>query len=586
MRAVFALPAALSAAFGFAAAPLAWAQSPVAIEGADSDTREAILELLPERERPTSLFEAERIAEEAAARTRIWLRSEGYYAAEVTPEADESPPRTRLRIAPGARFRFAAPRLSFDGAPPDADAAEAARLALTRVRADAPARAADVLDAQALALAALQNAGYADAAAGERRVVVDHAKAEVAAAFAFSSGAIARLGEVRAEPAAPFRPRFIESLRNWDYGAVSTPRSLARLRRDMSSTGAVTRATTRLDPPDANGVRAVVLEVEPAHRNAYEMGLGYSTTEGLGLEAQWTRRNFSGRADALTVETAIGEIQQNISVGLSRPHAVGLGHALNFGLSAEREAPQAYTRQGLALHASVDASSRLRTSRSYGVRLSADAYDDLAGGVSEALVLSSFASVRNDSTEFSLDPRDGSIVEFRIEPSVATGDETIAFVRGIADGRLYESFTNDDKLTLAARMRVGWLAALAGSADDAPPDRRFYAGGGGSVRGYDYNSIYPRERDLAGLSPGGQGLFEASLEARWRFGEHLGAAAFIDGGAAFDDWRDAGDLRLGAGVGARYDLGFAPLRIDIAVPLDDETASADYALYISLGQAF
>ncbi len=153
-------------------------------------------------------------------------------------------------------------------------------------------------------------------------------------------------------------------------------------------------------------------------------------------------------------------------------------------------------------------------------------------------------------------------------------------------GELYESFAKDDRVTLAARLRAGWLEALAGAADDAPPDRRFYAGGGGSVRGYDYNSIYPRERDLLGLSPGGRGLLEGSLEARWRFGEHLGAAAFVDGGAAFDDWSDAGDLRLGVGIGARYDLGFAPLRVDIAFPLDDRDAAPDYALYISLGQAF
>ncbi len=292
-----------------------------------------------------------------------------------------------------------------------------------------------MLDAQASALAALQNAGYADAIAGERRVVVDHALASVSAEFRFSSGALARLGAVRAEPEGPFRPSFTQSLRNWELGAVSTPAQLARLRRDMSSTGAVPARPRAWNRPTQSGIRAVVLEVEPAPNNAYELGLGYATTEGLGLEAQWTRRNFSGRADALKVEAALGEIQQNLTIALTRPHAAGLGHALSFGVSAGREAPQAYTRQGIALHASVDASSRLRISRSYGVRLSADEYDDAAGGVSSALALSGFASLRSDTTEFSLDPRDGSIVEFRVEPAISTGDATIAFVRGIAEGR-------------------------------------------------------------------------------------------------------------------------------------------------------
>jgi translocation and assembly module TamA len=218
--------------------------------------------------------------------------------------------------------------------------------------------------------------------------------------------------------------------------------------------------------------------------------------------------------------------------------------------------------------------------------LAADQYDDISGDVRRAIVLSGVAGLRRDTTNFTLDPRDGSITEVRIEPSVSTGDESLTFVRATAEGRVYESFGREDTLTLAARIRTGWLEAVAGSANDAPPDRRFYAGGGGSVRGYDYNSIYPSERDALGLTPGGQGLLEGSLEARWRFGERWGAAAFIDGGAAFDNWSAAGDLSWGAGIGARYDLGFAPLRIDLAIPLDRDETQDDYALYISLGQAF
>src|SRR5262249_957527 len=137
-----------------------------------------------------------------------------------------------------------------------------------------------------------------------------------------------------------------------------------------------------------------------------------------------------------------------------------------------------------------------------------------------------------------------------------------------------------------ARARMGWMEALIGDADHAPADRRFYAGGGGSVRGYPYNSIYPLERDALGLTPGGQGLLEGSIEARWRFSERLGAAAFVDGGNAFDNWGAASDLHYGVGVGLRYNLGFAPLRVDLAFPLDHEFTAADYALYISVGQAF
>ncbi len=92
------LPAALCAAIGLPMAAPAWADSPVVVEGPDHDTRRAILDLLPDREAPESLFDAERIAEEAAQRALVWLRSEGYYGATVTPEASENPPAVMCRF--------------------------------------------------------------------------------------------------------------------------------------------------------------------------------------------------------------------------------------------------------------------------------------------------------------------------------------------------------------------------------------------------------------------------------------------------------------------------------------------------------
>jgi translocation and assembly module TamA len=556
------------------------------IEGTDEEMRETIASLLPDRDRPTSLFDAERVAEEAATRALIWLRSEGYYGATVTPEARDEPAEARIVIAAGPRFSFDAPQIGYAGERPDPQADFAVGQAIAAINAGAPARTEVVLTAEAAALTALQNAGYADAAIGPRRVVVDHATRRVSAEFSFDAGARARLGAVRAEPADLFRPSYIARLRNWDDGDIYTPEALSRLRRDLSSTGAVSLAATRLGPVNPDGTRDVIIDVEPARRNAYEVGVAYSTTEGVGIEAEWTRRNFTRRADSLTVGVTLAQLQQGVSANWARPHAFRLGHTLNIGIGAEHEDIEAYTRQGVALYASVDASPRLKLGTSYGLRLSADQFDETSGSIRNAVVLSGFAAVRNDTTDQRLDARDGSIVELRVEPSVSTGDESLGFVRGIADGRVYESFGESNRLTLAARMRAGWLEAVSGDPNDVPPNQRFYAGGGGSVRGYEYNSIYPRERDLLGLTPGGQGLLEGSAEVRYRFNERWGAVAFVDGGNAFDDWSDAGDLRWGVGAGVRYDVGFAPLRLDVAVPLDPEEAGADYAVYISLGQAF
>ncbi|HYD72255.1 MAG TPA: hypothetical protein VEF55_03905, partial [Candidatus Binatia bacterium] len=254
MRALPIVPAAFVAALGLTAAPLsASADSPVVIEGVDEEMRETIADLLPDRDRPSSLFDAERIAEEAAERAMIWLRSEGYYGATVTPEAREEPAEARIVIGAGPRFSFDAPQIEYAGAQPDPAAVFAVEQAIAAVNAGAPARTEVVLTAEAAALTALQNAGYADAAIGPRRVVVDHATSRVSAEFRLEAGARARLGAVRAEPADLFRPNYIARLRNWDAGDIYTPEALSRLRRDLTSTGAVSLAATRLGPVNPDG---------------------------------------------------------------------------------------------------------------------------------------------------------------------------------------------------------------------------------------------------------------------------------------------------------------------------------------------
>src|SRR3546814_2403795 len=74
----------------------------------------------------------------------------------------------------------------------------------------------------------------------------------------------------------------------------------------------------------------------------------------------------------------------------------------------------------------------------------------------------------------------------------------------------------NDRIVLAARARFGTI--LGSMVDRIAPSRRFYAGGGASVRGYGYQAIGPRYGP--GDDPvGGKSLAEFSLESRIRFGD-------------------------------------------------------------------
>ena len=49
---------------------------------------------------------------------------------------------------------------------------------------------------------------------------------------------------------------------------------------------------------------------------------------------------------------------------------------------------------------------------------------------------------------------------------------------------------------------------------------------------------------------------------------------------------DFSEVSTGVGLGVRYNLGFGPIRADIALPLDKREGDPDYQIYLSIGQSF
>jgi len=136
---------------------------------------------------------------------------------------------------------------------------------------------------------------------------------------------------------------------------------------------------------------------------------------------------------------------------------------------------------------------------------------------------------------------------------------------------------------LAGRVRVGGISN--GSVGDIPAPQRFYAGGGGSVRGFAYQGVGPRLAD--GTPEGGLSLLEVSGELRQRVNDRWGLVAFIDAGDVGVSQAPAfRDLAVGAGLGVRYNLSFAPIRVDIATPVARKRGSAAVQIYVSIGQSF
>jgi len=149
----------------------------------------------------------------------------------------------------------------------------------------------------------------------------------------------------------------------------------------------------------------------------------------------------------------------------------------------------------------------------------------------------------------------------------------------------YYKIMEQPRLVLAGRLVLGGITGA--DAYQIPADERFYAGGGGSIRGYGFQLASPL--DKSGDPLGGNALLEFALETRIGFGNNMGAVVFLDGGAAYTEtlFDQSNDLRYGAGLGFRYSSPIGPLRADIAMPVDrrDDVDDA-FQLYLSIGHAF
>ncbi len=105
------------------------------------------------------------------------------------------------------------------------------------------------------------------------------------------------------------------------------------------------------------------------------------------------------------------------------------------------------------------------------------------------------------------------------------------------------------------------------------------------MRGYAYQAVGPRFPDNTPI--GGLSLVETSVELRQTISGRLGAVAFLDAGSVgTQEYPDFHSLSAGAGVGVRYNLGFAPLRVDVGVPLNRRQGDGAFQVYVSIGQSF
>lgn len=506
------------------------------------------------------------------------------------PEADPANPvPVAIILTPGPRYRIA--QLLLRAEPADQDRLlEQAAAELSIAEGD-PARPADILAAEEALLLALRRAGYPLASVVARDAVVDHDTKTMDITWRIAPGPLADFARPSVAGTTRTNTALLERLaaRRLE-GQPYSPERLERARRAMMGLGVFGFVRAQEGAAlDQAGRLPVHFQVQERPRHAVGGRFGFETNYGLTASAFWEDRNVFSGAERLRLETEVARIGETgvedatyrAFATLRTPEFLGRDLQSTAQIGAVRERLRAYDRD--AALASFILEHRLSDTMAVAAGPNYEEGRIGRDGDMEAFRLFGLTGIfRYDTTTNPLDPRQGQRFTFNATPYYSAMDAN-SFTRILAIGTSYFDILGNGDSVLALRAALG--SAPGADRDEITLDKRFYAGGGGSVRGYTYQSIGPR--DAANRPLGGASLVETSLEWRQRISRSWGMAAFLDAGSVGEEAKpDFSRLRAGTGLGIRYLTAIGPLRFDVGVPLDRQKDDPSFAIYIGFGQAF
>ena len=532
------------------------------------------------------------------------LRVYGYYDGEVIrsigavrpgEEESEERPIVRFDIIPGDRYRYGTIDLGNLASAPDYNA-------LRDVFDITPGdylQSDTIVQEQFDLDRALGESGYAFAVIDEPQLLIDHDREEGDLTLPVEPGGKYVFGDVVSSDPNFLSGKHLATIARFEPGDVYKRSLSLDLRRAVTATGLVSTVSItprEVEAPsgDEPGIVAMDVEMTRAKLRTIAGAIGYGSEEGFRIQASWEHRNLFPPEGSLRIRGVLGTQEQLSGITYRKNNFGGRDRVLTLDAYATTIDSPAFEARTVALVGTYERKSTLlfqkpiSWSAGFEVIATQERPPEVDGITQPRQTFFVFAlpgSVLLDTTDDLLDPSQGFRLGGRLSPEASrTNGMESFYLRSQVDASYYQSV--GDSIVMAGRATFGSIPGA--SLDSIALSRRFYAGGGGSVRGYGFREIGPR--NALGEPSGGRSLVELAVEARIRTGFMDGAVsvvAFVDAGSVgTGPTPDFDEIKIGAGIGLRYHTGFGPLRLDIATPINPEPDDAPVAVYVSLGQAF
>lgn len=329
---------------------------------------------------------------------------------------------------------------------------------------------------------------------------------------------------------------------------------------------------------------------------------------------EYSRYNFRGRAETLTLGIFAGRLDQRVSASWSDPSFWNSVWSSSVSISGERSSQNPiFTSQiaqaGFQLQRFLDSKKTETLFLRYTLRhtnLSNLLVPDLVTPEDRNERLSTLsASFIRDTRDNALDAHRGIYESFDVAMNPSVLGSNTNFGRVLGQTAYYHSLGKH--LTWANSIRLGFEQAFAGA--HVPLSERFFSGGGSTLRGFALNGAGPQRNVAVCTNPadtstcsqirvpvGGAQLVILNSEVRFPIpvdlpliGNGLGGAVFYDGGNVYNSigfQNFLSNYSNSLGFGFRYKTPVGPVRIDLGHNLNPIPGVKATQIFITLGQAF
>jgi len=551
------------------------ATADVEIVGVDGPLAANVLAYLDLDEEPCDApqWRVEQLNSRAPARIRDALEAFGYYEPTVEPGltfADECW-HARFTIAPGEPVRVRTLKLGLTGAAEnDAPFVTAFAQAGLTVGAPIDHGAYEQLKRRLSDLA--RERGYAEARFPEGRIDVypDEHVADVVLQFdsgpRYAFGSTELTQDVLTEELASSYLTFTE-------GEPYDARRLVDVYATLSNSGFFRTIDVRPLPPDrATRTIPIGVTLTSAPRVQTSYGIGYSTDTRLRLRFGRNNRRFNEHGHQFGINVQLSPVISEVRANYRMPVNSSRSEWLSFDAGMEFEDTESAKSNIFEIGARRVTERRSEWTRTHMLAWRVEDFE-VADQASRARLLMPGIGWTRIRADNEIRPSQGSKLSLELRGAhEALGSDT-TFVQAIAQGKWIWSTDRGQRFLVRAQAGATEEQAF----EELPASVRFFAGGDNSVRGYAFEELGPV--DAEGKVIGGSSLatgsfeFEQPLHARWSL------AFFVDSGNAYE--RAHMDAKTSVGMGGRWQSPLGPIRIDLALPLEQDHDS--WRVHITLG---